>query len=73
MSGCLSVVILSIPGSSEELTPKDRVLYGGFAGLCGQSISYPLDVARRRMQTGGINGNHLDRYSTMRYLASKID
>lgn len=52
--------------SSEELTPKDRVLYGGFAGLCGQSISYPLDVARRRMQTGGINGNHLDRYSTMR-------
>ena len=58
--------------SSDELTPTHRVLYGGVAGLCGQSISYPLDVARRRMQTGGILGNHLDRYSSLRRTLSHI-
>lgn len=58
--------------SSDGLSTEHRLLYGGFAGLCGQSISYPLDVTRRRMQTGGIKGDHLERYSTMRGTLSHI-
>lgn len=31
-----------------------NLLCGGFAGVIAQTISYPLDVARRRMQLGGV-------------------
>lgn len=58
--------------SSDDLSVMHRLLYGGVAGLCGQSIAYPLDVARRRMQTGGIKGDHLERYSTMRRTVTHI-
>ena len=34
-----------------ELPPLENALAGGAAGIIGQTVSYPLDVVRRRMQT----------------------
>lgn len=30
------------------------LLFGGASGLMAQSVTYPLDVVRRRMQVGGL-------------------
>ena len=37
-----------------EPTPLERWCFGAVAGFASQSLSYPLDIVRRRMQTAGI-------------------
>ncbi|KAF2354505.1 Mitochondrial substrate/solute carrier [Trinorchestia longiramus] len=45
--------------------PLERMLFGAVAGLFGQTSSYPLDIARRRMQTASLTGNS-NAYATIR-------
>jgi len=52
--------------SEREITFYHRFGYGALAGGISQSVSYPIDIVRRRMQTGGILGDHSERYSTVR-------
>ncbi|CAI4230109.1 unnamed protein product [Auanema sp. JU1783] len=44
--------IVYVEETGEAVTAPWRMLFGAFAGLIGQSSSYPFDIVRRRMQTG---------------------
>lgn len=54
----------TIPGTANTQThaPAKLVYWaelfsGGFAGFISQTVSYPLEVIRRRMQVGGVVGD----------------
>lgn len=43
---------LHSPEEADSSKSTDKLIAGALAGLVGQSVTYPLDVARRRLQTG---------------------
>lgn len=43
--------------SSKELTVVQSLTCGGFAGAVGQTVAYPFDVVRRRLQVAGWSGS----------------
>ena len=52
----------SVPVSGDENAPLvlkywAELLAGGLAGLVSQTVSYPFEVIRRRMQVGGAVGD----------------
>uniref|UniRef100_A0A1I7XR16 Mitochondrial coenzyme A transporter SLC25A42 n=1 Tax=Heterorhabditis bacteriophora TaxID=37862 RepID=A0A1I7XR16_HETBA len=49
-----TLLIIYKEETGQPVTSPWRMLFGAFAGLIGQSSSYPLDIVRRRMQTGRI-------------------
>lgn len=43
------------PGQPKgKSTPIANLLIGAIAGACGQTVAYPFDIIRRRMQVGGL-------------------
>ncbi|CAF1163508.1 unnamed protein product [Adineta steineri] len=39
---------------NRPLNRKEQMLFGAIAGLVGQTVSYPFDVVRRRLQTAAV-------------------
>ena len=46
---------LAMP-ANEDISVVVKLGCGGAAGACAQTVTYPLDVLRRRLQTSGILG-----------------
>lgn len=44
--------------TGREVTTMERIQCGALAGLVAQTLTYPIEVTRRRMQTIGIVGIH---------------
>lgn len=43
--------------TGRDVKTSERVLCGAFAGLVAQTITYPIEVTRRRMQAVGLSGD----------------
>uniref|UniRef100_A0AC34FLW4 Mitochondrial carrier protein n=1 Tax=Panagrolaimus sp. ES5 TaxID=591445 RepID=A0AC34FLW4_9BILA len=41
--------------TGQKVNPFIHFIFGGIAGAAGQGLTYPLDIVRRRMQTGRIS------------------
>ena len=52
----LKKLYFDVTHDAKKLNPLHRLCFGACAGLLGQSVTYPLEIIRRRMQTNGISG-----------------
>ena len=58
-------------GGDVEFTVTYRLAAGALAGACGQALTYPMDVVKRRMQTDGMDGSgyrYRNLLQTLRYI-----
>ncbi|CAB9515044.1 Mitochondrial coenzyme A transporter SLC25A42 [Seminavis robusta] len=51
--------------TGRDLTTIERMICGAFAGLIAQTLTYPIEVTRRRMQTLGVLGNDMTAFSSL--------
>lgn len=63
----------SDPHKPAQLKVWAQLTAGGFAGFFAQTVSYPLEVIRRRMQVGGVvgDGHRLSMAETARQIRSE--
>ncbi|KAJ5542356.1 hypothetical protein N7461_008359 [Penicillium sp. DV-2018c] len=54
------------PGSSTQLTAVAQLFCGALAGIVAQTVSYPIDIVRRRIQVAGVVGDRLSIVETSR-------
>ncbi|GHP01544.1 hypothetical protein PPROV_000030000 [Pycnococcus provasolii] len=48
-------VVPKLPSSERDLTVTTRLACGAVAGACGQTVAFPFDVVRRRLQMVGFS------------------
>lgn len=61
----LKKLYFDVMHDAKKLNPLHRLFFGACAGLLGQSVTYPLEIIRRRMQTNGISGPAKPEYHRM--------
>lgn len=56
---------------NRDPTVVEKMICGGLSGLAAQSLTYPFEVTRRRMQTMGITS--ISRNSAINILGAQVD
>ena len=55
--------------AAAEMPVATRLLFGGLAGLFAQSVTYPLDIVRRRIQVVGKSGGYTSPWKALKDIA----
>ena len=59
----LKILVKKSYGGDREVNATEKMVCGAVSGFVAQSVTYPIDVIRRRMQTDGIIRKSIPRSS----------